>query len=155
LFHLTHRFEGISRAHKQIVKWAKNNKLPCVCIAEDDFYITAKGGWEYFIQNIPSNYDLYLSSVYFGHIEEDGTCKDFCGFTLYMVHERFYETFLSTPNFGNIDRSMAKHKGVYKVCVPFIALQRDGMFSDNKQVVTNYKRHLKGRKIFGKSPDQE
>lgn len=138
---------GISRAHKNVVLYAQGRQLPFICIAEDDFYFTAPGAWEYFLNNIPEDFDLYLASIYQGLIEPDGTTKDFCGLTLYIIHEKFYQTFLDVDEGQHIDRALAG-KGKYVVCEPFTALQRNG-WSDNKQRRVNYDRMLKNRKIFG------
>src|ERR1700677_1855384 len=59
-------FVGISQAHKQIIRYAKENKLPSVCIAEDDLYFFAPGAWQYFLDNIPADYDIYLGVVFHG-----------------------------------------------------------------------------------------
>ena len=138
---------GISKAFKQIVKWAKDNNLPCVCIAEDDIKFCDKGAWNFYIKNIPTEYDLYLGSIYCGDLD-NGIVNWFSGFTLVTIHERFYDKFLSTNEKNHIDRQMVLHKGIYKVCYPFAAIQLDG-YSDNVGKVTNYnKKYLADRELF-------
>jgi hypothetical protein len=138
-------FVGISKAHKQIVKWARNSRLPCVCIAEDDFHLTAPGAWEFFLENIPVDYDLYLSGIYHGLIV-DHVVKDFCALHLYIVHSRFYETFLSCNEMNHLDRELC-NKGKFVVCEPFAAIQHDG-YSIHKKKETKYGHLLRGRSIF-------
>ncbi len=54
---------GIAKAHKQIIEWARNQNLPSILIAEDDVKFTARGAFEYFLQNEPKEYDLYLGGI--------------------------------------------------------------------------------------------
>lgn len=138
-------FRAISRAHKQIVAWAMMQKLPMVCIAEDDFHITAPGAWQYFLDHIPVDFDLYLSGVYCGFIKTDNTTDDFCGLHLYIVHNRFYREFLSIPEDQNLDRALCK-RGRFVVVDQFCAVQHDG-FSYNKGRIAEYAYLLKGRKM--------
>ncbi|HUS01201.1 MAG TPA: hypothetical protein VMY77_05715 [Chitinophagaceae bacterium] len=49
---------GIAKAHKQIIKWASNQNLPSILIAEDDIKFTARQAFEYFIKNEPNDFDL-------------------------------------------------------------------------------------------------
>ncbi|HRN91896.1 MAG TPA: hypothetical protein PLE75_02765 [Ferruginibacter sp.] len=138
--------KGISKAHKQIVAWAKKEKLKSIVIAEDDVKFTAKGAYNYFIKNKPTQYDLYLGGIYYGKIKEDHTVSDFAGMMLYIIHERFYDVFLSVHEESDIDRSLA-NKGTFVVCNPFVAIQHEG-YSDNKKAFVNYDICLKGRKLF-------
>lgn len=141
-------FTGIAKAFKQIVQHAKDNNLERVIIAEDDVELSCPNAFNYFIENIPDDYDIYLSSVYAGDLSPQNTVTWFSGFTLCIIHSRFYDKFLSTPENNHIDRQMKIHKGVYKVCLPFIAKQIDG-YSDNAHQVTNYnKKYLEGKKFL-------
>lgn len=138
--------KGISKAHKQIVAWAKRENLKSVVIAEDDVKFTAKGAFNYFLKNEPTQYDLYLGGVYYGKIKEDNSVHDFAGTMLYKIHEKFYDTFLSVSEERDIDRSLA-NQGKFIVCNPFVAIQHEG-YSDNKKAFVNYDICLKGRKLF-------
>jgi hypothetical protein len=42
--------KGISRAHKQVVAWAKQEQLPSVVITEDDIRFTEAGAYDHFIK---------------------------------------------------------------------------------------------------------
>jgi len=140
-------FRGISRAHKQIVSHAKNNKLPRVCVMEDDVAFFAKGAFEYFIKNIPDDYDIYLGSISSGEPDKDNVVKWFRGMSLYIVHERFYDTFLSVKETANIDSALSD-KGVYKVCPALVCYQMDG-YSYNKKAVKQYSKLTNKYKIYG------
>lgn len=143
---LNRSFVGIGEAHKQIVRYAKENKLPSICIAEDDLYFFAPGAWDHFLKNIPQDFDIYLGVIFHG-LKEDNTTDDFCGMTLYVVHERFYDTFLSLPEVNHIDRSLAG-KGRFVVCDPMVCSQKGG-YSFNKRRRDTYERYLVGKRLFG------
>lgn len=135
--------QSINASHKKIVRWAKENKLKEVCIAEDDVGFIAKDGWEYFIRNKPVEYDLYLAATYV----KTSPLKHICGFHLYCVHSRFYDTFLSIPDNVHVDTHFDQVKGEYKFCYPFAAIQRPG-FSANNMAVVNYNAVLKPEDIY-------
>lgn len=148
---LNRSFVAIAQAHKQIVRCAKEQGLPAVCIAEDDLYFFGYGAWDYFLAHIPDDYDIYLGNVFHG-LNEDNTTNDFCGLTLYICHERFYDTFLALPDINHLDRSLAG-KGRYVVCDPMVCTQRGG-YSFQKRAWDSYERYLVGRRLFGKENSQ-
>jgi hypothetical protein len=139
--------KGISQAHKQIVRFAKENQLPEILIAEDDLKFTTKNAFSFFLKNKPSDFDIYLASIYLGEIKEDNTVDDFSGLTFYIIREDYYDTFLSTPEHDNLDR-LIKYTGKFIVCNPFTVIQQNG-FSDNVGMYCNYDALLSGRKLFG------
>lgn len=136
---------GISRAHKQIVRWAQAAGEEMVCIAEDDMHLCGPGAWQHFLNNMPTDFDLYLAGVYYGTIKGDMTVDDFCALTLYVVHERFYHQFLGIQDEQNLDRALAR-KGKFRVCVPFAVVQHAG-YSDHKKAFRSYDHHLKGYEL--------
>ena len=137
---------GISKAHKQIVKYAKDNSLPEILIAEDDLKFTSKGSFEFFLKNKPKDFDIYLAGIYFGELNRDNIVRDFSGLTCYIINHKFFDTFLSVPENDNIDRCL-KNKGKFIVCNPFAVIQYNG-FSDNVKQYCNYDSYLIGRKFF-------
>lgn len=151
---------NISNAHKKIIKDAKECGLNQVCVAEDDV-IFFEGGWKYFIGSIPEKYSIFLSMIYEGEIDESNRIvknisktpkiNSFSGLTCYIVHESFYETFLSMNPEKNLDRALGEVADRYEFYVanPFIAYQANG-FSDNAGVYCDYDRLLEGRKLFGR-----
>jgi hypothetical protein len=139
-------YMGIARAHKRIVSYAKAEKYASVLIGEDDIQFTAPGALAYFLTMEPPVYDLYLGGISWGNISKDQTVGDFSGTHLYMIRESFYDTFLSIPETGDIDRNL-KNRGRYVVCHPFVALQHNG-FSDNKKRDVNFDPYFSGRNLF-------
>lgn len=137
---------GISLAHKQIVEYAKKEKLSEILICEDDIHFTAKGAFRFFVNNKPSDFDIYLGSIYEGTIKEDNSVDDFSGMTIYIINERFYDIFLALPENLNIDRALI-NKGKFIVCNPFIAIQHNG-FSDNMNRFCNYDECLHGMRLY-------
>jgi hypothetical protein len=138
---------SINASHKMIVRDAMERGLREVAIAEDDIFFPANDGWDYYLRNKPDEYDLYLACTYIVPV----TNNKVCGFHLYMVHERFYEKFLSVPDEKHIDTAMDDLKGGYVFCYPFAALQRPG-FSNNNRAVVNYNKILKPEDVYGEMP---
>lgn len=133
----------INLSHKMIVSDAMDKGEKEVCIGEDDLWFPANDGWDYFLRNKPNEYDIYVACTYCVPI----TNNIMTGFHLYMVHEKFYERFLSLPDNVHIDTSMNDLKGDWKFCYPFAALQRPGFSSNNKTQV-NYNSILKPEDIY-------
>lgn len=135
---------SINASHKMIVRMAMEKGDKEVCIAEDDLWFPADDGWQYFLNNKPCEYDLYLAATYILPVSSNMLC----GFHLYCVHERFYEKYLSVPDDAHIDTAMDKLKGDYKICYPFAALQRAG-FSSNNMTIVNYNSMLDKKDVYG------
>lgn len=134
--------EGINASHKMIVRWAKENGLDEVIIAEQDLMFTSPNSWKYFMEQKPREFDIYLSCTY-GSLEH----KMVCGFHLYIIHSGFYERFLNVPDKIHIDTAMDGLKGNYHFCYPFIALQRVG-YSANNMAVVDYNKIFKEEDIY-------
>jgi hypothetical protein len=146
-------FLAIMQGFKRIVQHAKNENLPYVHIAEDDFCFTDLGAWDYYIANTPKEFDLYLGMIYEAELNENSRItRGFCGLTLFTVHSRFYDTFLSMHELNNADRELGRFAENYKyiVCNPFVCQQLDG-FSDNKNKTATYGHLLEGRKLFNRN----
>ena len=137
---------GISQAHKQIVRYAQRKKLPEILIGEDDLHFTEEVAFQFFINNKPLDYDIYLGGILEGKIKKDNTVIDFSGLTFYLINERFYNIFLSMPENFNLDRAL-RNKGKFIVCNPFVVVQHNG-FSDNVKQFCNYDEYFKDRNLF-------
>ena len=128
---------GINKAHKQIIKYAKDYGFSEVCVFEDDVKFTHPNSFNYFLANKPQDFDIYLAGIYLGDIDENKRIKnDFAGFHCYIVHEKFYDTYLSVPDTEHIDRALGG-LGDFYVCHPFAAIQYNG-FSDNTKREMTY-----------------
>jgi hypothetical protein len=138
---------NISLAHNQIIRYAKEQGLRSIIIAEDDIKFTAPGAFDFYLQQKPDDYDLYLGGILYGDIQANNIVLNFVGTYLYTIHERFYDRFLSIQGPGDIDRLLAG-KGKFVVCNPFAAIVHNG-FSDNKGRYMNYDCYTESRKLFG------
>ncbi|HET7118429.1 MAG TPA: hypothetical protein VFI29_18175 [Hanamia sp.] len=141
---------GISESHKQIVQDAKNRKLATVIIAEDDIYFTAPGAFNYFCENQPLDYDLYLGAISYGKINSNQIVSNFSGLLLYQVHERFYDKFLDMPPDQHLDRAL-RGKGLYEVCPAFVVVENNSL-SDNSGKEIDNRIYYKDRPLFGREP---
>lgn len=139
---------SINAAHRQIVKYAKLAEFPEVLIAEDDFVGTHPDSFKFFLSNKPRQYDLYLSMVYLGELDENKRVKQFTGMTMYFVSERYYDRFLAVNPDEHIDVALSEIGGNFVVCDPFAFIQRNG-FSSNTGKEENYDILLKNRRLFG------
>jgi hypothetical protein len=137
---------SINKSHKRIVQFAKDNNLPEILIGEDDLMFPANDGYQYFLRNKPEDYDLYLAATYTLPI----TNNIVCGFHLYFIHSRFYDTFLATPDDVHIDSHMTELNGKYVFCYPMAALQRPGRSANNPGEKVNYNNQLKAEDVYGK-----
>ncbi|WP_288983729.1 hypothetical protein [uncultured Flavobacterium sp.] len=139
----------VNAGHRKIVQYAKDNNLPKIIIAENDLTFTDKGAWQYYLDNEPNDYDLYLGMIYIGTIENNRLISDACGFTLYTIHERFYDRFLSVNPQHHIDRDITSFFDKYKFMLPpkFVCYQ-NATQSDNTMGRPDLTRFLKGRELF-------
>jgi hypothetical protein len=136
--------ESINLSHKAIVKYAKRHGMDRIFIAEDDCFFPAKDGWQHFLRNMPSDFDLYSAATYTDDLHNKNIL---CGFHLYCISEKFYDRFLSIPDNVHIDTACNSLNGNFVVCRPFAALQRKG-FSANNQMIADYNLLLKPEDIY-------
>lgn len=129
---------GINRSHKQIITDAKEKGLPNVCVMEDDVCFYGKGAFDFFVSNIPDEYDIFLGSLSNGKPDDHGVVKWFRGMSLYIVNNCFYDTFLAANEKLDIDAALA-NKGLFRVCPEVVCYQADG-YSYHKKAVKQYSR---------------
>jgi hypothetical protein len=144
---------GICQSHKKIIKFAKEEKLDKIIIAEDDCKFTDKGAFDYYIQKMPVDFDLYLGMVYVAGMKGNLITNGMSGsHTLYTVHERFYDYYLSIPDDTHVDRYLGgvafQHK--YLVCFPMVCTQTNGMYSDNLKRSMTYQKYHEKMNLFKK-----
>jgi hypothetical protein len=143
-------FTGVSRAHKNVIRYAKAARLPFCIVMEDDCIFSAKGAFDYYISKMPKSFDMYWGGCYNTDTDENGRItKDLSSTTLYTIHERFYDTFLGITEMDNIDRRLGTicYKHEFYLCQPMVCYQSNG-FSYHKQEVCNYDKYLIGRELF-------
>lgn len=138
---------SVMKAHAQIVKWAKETNQPEVLIMEDDIRFCGPGSFDYYLSNKPTDFDLYLGGIYYGHILPDNTVKKFSALHCYIIHERFYDTFLQAPIKKHLDTHLSELRGKYVVCNPLAAIQHNG-FSDQIGKDVHYDHLLKPFKLY-------
>jgi hypothetical protein len=138
---------GINAAHKQIVEYAKMAGWREAAIAEDDIQFSHPGSWQYFLSQKPEDYDIYLGMVFLGQPDDNGIVSDFTGLTIYIIHQRFYDRFLSMPGDEHIDHLLSKTGGKFIVCRPFIARQYNG-WSSNTGKFESYDKLLEYREFY-------
>lgn len=145
---------GICQAHKQIVRYAQEENMERIFICEDDcaFFGEQKGAFDFFVKNIPNDYDMKMGLVYVGDVDEYGrvTSSFSGGMTFYVVNQRFYSTFLSIEENVHIDRHLGNMATDYKfyVSIPYVAYQVPG-YSDNRhQKVLSYSVYLEGKDLY-------
>ncbi len=142
---------AINASHKMIVQHAKEKKWKEVAIGEDDLMFPNKNGWKFFLENKPKDFDIYIGGNYL--IDEPEKYKpptikvrEYVGNHLIIVHEKYYDRFLSVPDNEHIDTAQAG-LGDFYVCFPMPALQRQGWSSNNKTTV-DYNIHLRPEWIY-------
>lgn len=84
-----------------------------------------------------------------GQILPDNSLKEnyFTGLTLYVMSNKFYDTFLSIRSAGHID-ALLRGVGKYYVCHPMIVSQHGGKSDSNGNIVPSYDHMLKGRDLW-------
>lgn len=148
--------EGIALSHCSIVRSAKASGADRVIIAEDDCQFFSPLAMKHFLDNEPGDYDVYLGGLYAGSekvTEDNRLVKFFCGLHLYMVHERFYDRFLSADwQLDSIDNALSRmaRKGQAKIvaCYPFAAVQRE-LVSNNTGCIFKHRAFFNAKNTLG------
>ena len=124
---------GPWEAHKQIIRWAKERKMPCVWICEDDVKFTHPKAIDYYLANIPQDGEtnLYLGGVWQSRYGA-GELRSWSGTHCYMVFARFYDRMLAAPTNNPIDVWLSQWHAAYggnriKVCRPLVAKCYDSL----------------------------
>jgi|SRR5688572_31154360 len=136
--------KSINLSHKMIVAFAKAQNFPEICILEEDVMFIAPDGWQYFLANKPEKFHLYLGGCYglndeaykrIANTPGSTQINNFAGLHCYVIHESYYDKFLSMPDDIHIDNQPGM--GVFYVCSPMAALQHPG-WSSNHKVKVDY-----------------
>ncbi len=137
---------GISRAHKNVIRDAKLQGYQSVLIGEDDLHFTSPSAFDFYLGNIPGDFDMYLGGIVYGEINEHNLTSDFSGITLYIIHRRFYDKMLALPEDQHIDRAQ-QNRGKFVACNPMVVIPHNG-YSDNQQRYVDYTPYFKGKNLF-------
>lgn len=138
---------NISQAFKNIVRFAKNHGLERITIAEDDIHFVHPKAYDYYLNNLPEDADLYLGSYYSGEEDENHVINNFRGMTLVTVFNLFYDTFLSVTENRHIDAALSETGGRFVVCPKFVAVQHPG-YSDQRKKMVDDSHRLKGKILY-------
>lgn len=146
---------SINQSHKTIVAFAKEQKLPEICIMEEDVMFLGPGAWQQYLASKPEKFDLYLGGCYglnqdaYRRIAEGAGAvqiNNFAGLHCYIINESYYDRFLGMPENKHIDDQPGM--GVFYVSAPFVALQHPGWSSNNK-VTVNYNKNIPKECLYG------
>lgn len=148
---------GITQAFKKIVRWAKENNLPMVPIGEDDLQFSAPGAWQYYLDNMPEDFDIYSGGIYSGQLEGNRIVNGYSGNTLITIKNHFYDFILSANEdpkglgLGHLDRWLGcfAFEKKYIVSMPYVVLQSEG-YSDNLRRETRHSSYLENMPLFGR-----
>lgn len=135
---------SINASHRLIVEYAKRRQEASCLVMEDDVCFPAPDGFAYFLQRKPVDFDLYVAGTYGG--VKAGKPLSNVGLHCYLIHEKYYNRFLSTDPTAHIDT--AQDGADIHVCYPMAALQRPGWSWNNKSSV-NYNTLLKPADVYG------
>jgi len=120
-------------AHKQIVRWAKEQNLPYVWICEDDVKFTHPKAIDYFLSQIPqdNHTNIFLGGVWRSKWIA-GELKTWSGIHCYVMFSKFYDKFLAAPEEKPVDIWIAEWHAIYggnriSTCKPLVAFCYDGI----------------------------
>lgn len=146
---------GIVISFKRIVEYAKENNHKHCIIGEDDLIFSAPGAWNYYLDNMPEEFDFYSGGVYSGQIKDGRIVNGFSGITLLTINSTFYDRFLKLSDEAlkerdHIDRRMGRYafESNYRICLPYVVYQSQG-YSDNLRRPTTHAAFLEKMKLFG------
>jgi len=138
----------IAMSHKNVIRQAQEMELDEVCVMESDVWFPGKGAWDYFLRHIPTEYDIYSAGDY-RQLEELRRHASFrkslrgpatvyktdrlAGLHCYIMHRNYFDTFLQSPA-GHIDIAQ-DGRGLFRICYPFAALQRESWSANNRKKV--------------------
>lgn len=147
---------GINLSFRKIVEWAKENNLPFVPIGEDDLVFSAPGAWQYYLENMPDEFDIYSGGIYAGQISEGRIMNGWSGNTLITVKDTFYDEFLKISEEAlvgsdHLDRRLGRYafRKNFRVCEKSVVFQMQG-YSDNHKKMTTHTAFLEEMNLFGR-----
>lgn len=146
--------KSIHLGHRKIIQDAKDNNLPYVIVAEDDITFFDIGAYEFYLSKTPQSYDIYFGMIMVGQIDKESNriISQCSGMTLYTVHERFYDFFLSMDENTHIDRELTKYHEKFEllVCPQFVCTQNSSK-SNNSHRCMDFTPLLRNRELYKKN----
>lgn len=145
---------GINLSFRKIVEWAKENNLSHVIIGEDDLQFSAPFAWQYYLGQMPDDFDIYSGGIYSGTVKEGRIINGWSGNTLITVHHNFYDEFLKISaealvEADHFDRRLGRYayKNNYRIIDKYVCYQMQG-YSDNHRRETKHTAFLEEMNLF-------
>ena len=136
---LTHSVvESISESFKSVIRSAKENGDEEICIMEDDIIFSSPNGWQYFLENKPKEYSVYIGGNYLidNRIEYKKPLieiPEWVGNHIICVHKSYYDIWLNSDSTLHCD-GIHKGKGKFYSVFPYVGFQRNGWSANNNAV---------------------
>lgn len=142
---------SINLSHKSIIRRAKEFNLDRIAVWEEDCFVPHPEGWKRFLEGIPDDFDIYLGGTYGLSRPVINPITQINGFHCFIMHSRFYDTFLSIPDNVHCDTAL-DGLGKFYVHYPFIALQRPGWSATSREEYSNKNAELTDEDVYGGLP---
>lgn len=142
---------AIHKGHRRIVQLAKEQGFENCIVGEDDLKFSCPTSYQYFLTQIPESYDIFSALVYSASMQGNRVMNGASGImSLYSIHNRFYDFFLSMDINNHVDREagLTAYKHEYYVCQPMCVEQRGG-YSFNLRQNMWYDVYLENTKLYG------
>jgi hypothetical protein len=118
---------------------------------ESDGRFTHQEAFNYFLKNQPDDYDMYAGCFYHGNVgDENKLLNGGSGIlTLYIVKQKFYDTFIKMNEAKHLDRSIGEIALQHKIIISIpMVITQPGGYSYNHRRVLFYDKYLVGKQLF-------
>lgn len=155
---------GILKSFQKTIAYAMDNNLESICILEDDFDCLVPDALERLFkiwENMKDN--ILLGGIYEGEITQEtvfelgnniGTVKGkLSGLHCMILGKDSYRYIIQAQPPYNLDYSLSQinpgtEVGNIVVAYPFLVQQKDGFYSYNAKIITNYTKGLRYKYKF-------
>ena len=150
--HNPHAGTSLRLTYQSIIKNHYNDEE--IIMMEDDVKFCGHGAFQYFLNNKPDSFDVYLSGFYDGRMDKQTKkiIRSWSGTHCWIIRKQFYDTVLSCDDRAHIDRWMFMHSKDIFSCYPFAAIQHH-TFSDVSKTNANHKWYIKDKLLFSHNAD--
>lgn len=142
--------KAIQKGFKRIIQYAKDAGLKYCITAEDDLCFTSPNAYNYFISQIPGDFDLFCGVIYNGDVRDGRIMNGMSGtHTLLCTSESMYDFILGQPDDVHCDRHLGQFAYMFKYYVidKFVCIQRGG-YSHNLRRSMTYEAYLEGKNMY-------
>lgn len=155
---------GITQSHKRIVRFARQKNYPSVFVAENDFYIPAKDGLDWFFRSYEDygySSDMHLGGIYVGkdYLSADNKIvKQFSGLHFYIVNQKFYDRFLEADDTQSLDNALSAmartNEAKITCCFPMAVIQHENI-SSTSGCVFKHDKLFNSKNVYGFTEDKD